>query len=223
MKKSTRKNKDTYGIIGMGRFGFALAKSLSESGAEIIVLDKSPDRVKAALQFTDNAFTVAGLTKEILVECGIKSCKTVIICIGEAIDTSILTALTVIELGVPKVIAKASSLEHGAVLERLGAEVVYPEMDRAVILAKKLTSSKIMEYITVSGEVDITEIELPEVESGMTVMKFGFRNKYGLNLIAIKHEDEVTTDIGPNTPVCTGDTVVVCGKRRNITKFESNL
>lgn len=223
MKKNNKNNNNTYGIIGMGRFGLALARSLSESGAEIIVLDKNPDRVKTALQFTDNAFTVAGLTKEILVECGIKNCKTVIICIGEAIDTSILTTLTVIELGVSKVIAKASSLEHGAVLEKLGAEVVYPEMDRAVILAKKLTSSKIMEYITVSGEVDITEIELPVVEPGMTVMKFGFRNKYGLNLIAIKHDEEVTTDIGPNTPVATGDTVVVCGKRSNITKFEASV
>lgn len=223
MRKNRKTPKDTYGIIGMGRFGFALAKSLSETGAEIIVLDKNPDRVKAALEFTDNAFTVAGLTKEILMDCGIKSCKTVIICIGEAIDTSILTTLTVIELGVTKVIAKASSLEHGAVLEKLGAEVVYPERDRAIILAKKLTSSKIMEYITVSGEVDITEIELPTVEEGMTVMKFGFRNKYGLNLIAIKHDDEVTTEIGPDTPVFSGDTVVVCGKRRNITKFEAKL
>lgn len=223
MRKSRRNNNITYGIIGLGRFGFALAQSLSENGAEIVVLDRDPDRTKAALAFTDNAFTVAGLSKEILMDCGISNCDTVIICIGEAIDTSILTTLTVIELGVKKVIAKASSLEHGAVLEKLGAEVVYPERDRALILSKKLTSSKIMEYITVSGEVDITEIELPEIPEGMTVMKFGFRNKYGLNLIAIKHEDVVTTDIGPNTPVVTGDTVVVCGKRNNITKFEANL
>lgn len=223
--KKRKKNALTelYGIIGMGRFGFALAESLSESGAEIIILDRDPDKVKSALQFTDNAFTVNDLSKEILSECGIQNCDTVIVCIGGAIDTSVLTTLNLIELGVKKVIAKASSVQHGAVLEKLGAEVVYPEKDRAVILAKRLTSSKIMEYITVTGDVDITEIELPEVEEGMTVIKFGFRNKFHLNLLAIKHGDIITTEIGADTPVYTGDTVVVCGKRSNITKFESKI
>lgn len=222
MKRQNKKVSETYGIIGMGRFGFALAQCLSDTGAEIVVLDRNPERVKSALEFTDNAFTVSGLTREILMDCGIGSCDTVVICIGEEIDTSILTTLTVKELGVKKVISKASSMEHGAVLEKLGAEVVYPERDRAVILAKKLTSSKIMEYITVNGEVDITEIELSQVPDGMTVMKYGFRNKYGLNLIAIKHGDEITTEIKPDTPMYSGDVVVVCGKRSSVTRFESN-
>ena len=129
----------------------------------------------------------------------------------------------VLELGVKKVIAKASSLEHGAVLEKLGAEVVYPERDRAISLAMKLTSSKIMEYITINGEIDITEILLPTVPDGATVMSYGFRNKFGLNLIAIKHGETIITDIGPDTAVYSGDTVVVCGKRSDITKFEATL
>lgn len=223
MKKIKKEHKELFGIIGMGRFGFALAQSLSETGAEIIVIDKDPDRIKAALEFTDNAFTVTGSSKEILAECGFKSCTTIIVCIGEEIDTSILTTLNAIELGVKKVIAKASTAEHGAVLEKLGAEVVYPEKDRAVVLAKRLTSSKILEYITVSGEIDITEIELTDIEEGMSVSKMGFRNKFGLNVIALKHLDSIITEIGPDTPVCSGDTVVVCGRRANITRFEASI
>ena len=216
-------NKEIYGIIGAGRFGFALAHSLAEVGCEIIVLDKDPDRIKEVLSFTDNAFIVSGLTKDILSDCGVKNCDTVVVCIGEQIDTSILTTLNVLELGVKKVIAKASSLEHGAVLEKLGAEVVYPERDRAISLPMKLTSSKIMEYITINGEIDITEILLPTVPDGATVMSYGFRNKFGLNLIAIKHGETIITDIGPDTAVYSGDTVVVCGKRSDITKFEATL
>lgn len=223
MRKVKKENKQLYGIIGMGRFGLALAQSLSETGAEIIAIDTNADKVKTALRFTDNAFTITDSTKDILTECGIKNCDTVIVCIGEAIDTSILTTLNVIELGVKKVIAKASSNEHGAVLEKLGAEVVYPEKDRAVVLAKKLTSSKIMEYITLNGEIDIAEIELSNIPEGMTVMNMGFRNKYKLNVIAIKHDDKIITEIGPDTPVATGDTAVVCGKRSNITKLEANI
>ncbi len=223
MKKTKKEHKELYGIIGMGRFGFALAQTLSETGAEIVVIDKSPERVKAALMFTDNAFTVSGTSKEILTECGIQNCDTVVIGIGEDIATSILTTLNALELGVKKVISKASSIEHGAVLEKLGAEVVYPERDRAVVLAKKLTSSRIMEYITVSGEVDITEFELAHIGEDMTVSKIGFRNKFGLNVIAIKHDDTVITEIGPNTPIADGDAVLVCGTRKNITKFEASI
>ena len=223
MRRIKKPVTDIYGIIGAGRFGAALAKSLAQMGAEIIVLDRDPQKIKDMLDYTDNAFVVSGLTKEIMHDCYIRNCDTVIICIGEQMDTSILTTLNAIELGVKKVIAKASSTEHGAVLEKLGAEVVYPERDSAIRLAKKLTSSKILEYITISGEVDITEMVLTDVPEGMTVVKYGFRNKYGLNLIALKHGDSITTDIGPDTPVYSSDTVVVCGKREDIAKFEANI
>ena len=223
MRRIKKPVTDIYGIIGAGRFGAALAKSLAQMGAEIIVLDRDPQKIKDMLDYTDNAFVVSGLTKEIMHDCGIRNCDTVIICIGEQMDTSILTTLNAIELGVKKVIAKASSTEHGAVLEKLGAEVVYPERDSAIRLAKKLTSSKILEYITISGEVDITEMVLTDVPEGMTVVKYGFRNKYGLNLIALKHGDSITTDIGPDTPVYSSDTEVVCGKREDIAKFEANI
>ncbi len=223
MRKERKSKKEIYGIIGVGRFGFALAQSLAETGAEIMVLDRDPQKIKAMLEYTDNAFTVPDLTKEIMHDCGLRNCDTVIVCIGEQVATSILTTLNVIELGVKKVIAKASSVEHGAVLEKLGAEVVYPERDRAIRLAKKLTSSKILEYITLSGEIDITEIELSDVPEDMTVMKYGFRNKYSLNLIAIKHAENITVDIGPDTPVHSKDTVVVCGTRKDIAKFEENI
>lgn len=122
----------SFGVIGLGRFGTALAKSLAESGKEVIVIDCNEDKVRELRHFTEHAFVAENLTKETLEEIGIQNCDTVIVCIGEKIDTSILTTLHVVSLNVPHVIAKALSQDQGAVLEKIGAEVVYPERDPCV-------------------------------------------------------------------------------------------
>ncbi|MDD4774562.1 MAG: TrkA family potassium uptake protein, partial [Eubacteriales bacterium] len=135
-----KRSPELYGVIGLGRFGFALAQTLANAGKEVLVVDKNANKIKEATAFTDNAFTVSELTKETLQEAGMRNCDTVIVCIGEQIDTSILTTLTVLELGVPRVISKAISPEQGTVLEMMGAEVVYPERDMAVRIANRLIS-----------------------------------------------------------------------------------
>ena len=120
-----KKNKKAvYGIIGLGRFGQALASELSLSGAELIVLDCNEDKVSELREITENAYVVKSLDKKTLQETGIKNCDVVVVCIGEQIDCSILTTLNLVSLGIPRVIAKATSAEHGIILEKLGAEVV---------------------------------------------------------------------------------------------------
>ena len=121
-----------FGIIGIGRFGFSLAKALIEAGRDVIVLDCDENKIKNIRSLTDNAFVVNNLDKETLQETGIQNCETVFVCIGEKIDVNILTTLNVINLGVPRVISKAITYEQGCVLEKIGAEVVYPESDMAI-------------------------------------------------------------------------------------------
>ena len=108
----------TFGVIGLGRFGTALAKSLAKAGKEVIVVDCNESKVRELRHYTEHAFVAEDLTKETLEDIGIQNCDTVIICIGERIDTSILTTLNVVGLGVPRVIAKAISRDQGAVLEK---------------------------------------------------------------------------------------------------------
>ena len=102
-----------FGIIGIGRFGFALAKTLIGAGKEVIVLDSDENKVKQIRSYTDNAFVVKNLSKETLEETGIQNCETVFVCIGEKMDVSILTTLNVINMGVKRVIAKANTYEQG--------------------------------------------------------------------------------------------------------------
>ena len=106
-------SKTTYGIVGLGRFGQALARDLAESGAELIVLDSSEDKVREMRELTENAYVVKNLDKKTLEASGIQNCDVAVICIGEQMDTSILTTLHLVALGIPKVIAKATSAEHG--------------------------------------------------------------------------------------------------------------
>ncbi len=212
-----------FGIIGLGRFGFSLATTLAEAKREVLVLDSNESKVKQIRHLTDNAFVVNDLTKETLEEVGIQNCETVIICIGEKIDVSILTTLNIISMGVPRVIAKAISIEQGHVLEKIGAEVIYPERDMAIRLANKLLSSSVMNYITLNDDITISELKLSSKLSGQSVHQTGIRMKYKLNIIALQQEDRTITDITADLVLKENDIIVVVGKKDDIGKFENFL
>ena len=120
MFNRSKKDKPIYGIVGLGRFGTALALELAESGAELLVLDKNEEKVREMREITENAVVIHSLDKKSLAETGIQNCDVAVVCIGEQIDTSILTTLHLVALGIPTVIAKATSAEHGEILAKLG-------------------------------------------------------------------------------------------------------
>jgi trk system potassium uptake protein TrkA len=212
-----------FAVIGLGRFGFSLATTLAEAKREVLVLDSSESKIRQIRHLTDNAFVVGDLSKEALEEAGIQNCETVIICIGEKIDVSILTTLNVISMGVPRVIAKAISLEQGKILEKIGAEVIYPEHDMAMRLANRLLSSRVMDYIALNDDITITELRLTARVAGQTVLQANIRTKYRLNIIALEHENKTTTDITPDLVLSENDVMVVVGKKDNIKRFENFL
>ena len=145
----SRKSKEpaTYAIIGVGRFGSALATTLALAGHQIIICDRDPERVKELRDLTPYAFVVEHITKEALDEIGVRNCEVGIVCIGNAIESSILATLHLINLGVPRVIAKATTREQGQILEKLGAEVVYPEHDMGIRLGKRLLSNHLIDFL----------------------------------------------------------------------------
>lgn len=222
LKKSVTKD-ELYAVIGLGRFGFSLAKRLAEAGKDLIVIDKKESVINDAITFTDNAYFASDLSKDNLRNMGIQNCDTVIVGIGGQIDVSILTTLTVLQLGVPRVIAKATSEEQGCVLEKLGAEVIYPERDMGIRLANRLLEPRVLEYISLSESVSITEICIPETISNVTVQELNLRQRYRLNIIAIKHEEEVTTDIAPNTILQSNDVIAVVGRHDQVNRLENDL
>lgn len=218
-----RKQAAAFGVIGIGRFGEALAIQLAESDKEVIVVDRDENKIKEMRQYTEYAYVAEDLTKETLKEIGIQNCDVVIICIGEKVDVSILTTMSVIEMGVPHVISKALSPEQGAVLAKLGAQVVYPERDMAVKLGKKLVSSTFMDYVSLSNSVEIRQIEVPESMVGHSVQEIDLRKEYRLNIIAIESDQETNIEVDPNYCFRQRDILVVIGKVDNIDAFEDAL
>lgn len=222
MRNSSKKEK-LYAVIGLGRFGFALAKRLAESGKDLIVIDQSETVINDAVAFTDNAYLMADLSKENLRNVGIQNCDTVIIGIGGNLAVSILTTMIVLQLGVPHVIAKALTEEQGSVLEKIGAEVVYPEREMGIRLANRLLAPRVMEYIALNDDISITEISIPESAQEMTVQEMNVRQRYGLNIIALKRGEEVTVNITPQTVLRAPDILAVVGRHDQVNRFENDL
>ena len=223
MPKKIQKDEQLYAVIGLGRFGFALAEELAKRGKDVLAVDREREIINRAAEFTDNAFVTDALKAENLAACGVGEADVAVIGIGAKIDVSILTTLNVMKLGVKRVIAKATSEEQGEVLTRLGAEVIYPERDMALRTAGKLASPHILEYISLSDTVDIMELTLTPRVDGRTVLELNVRQKWGLNIIAIRRGGEVNIAITPQTKVSENDTLAVVGRTEDIARFEEYL
>lgn len=222
-RRKERNTGNLYGILGLGRFGYALAQSLSESGKELIIVDENESKINSAAAFTDHAYIVKELSKDNLRKIGIENCDVVIVCIGERMDTCILATLNVIQLGVKRVIAKATSAEHGSILEMLGAEVVYPERDMAIRLANRLLAPGLLDFITLSEEVDLMELSVTQQIAEKSVAEINTRQKFGINIIAVKQNGFLNIEVTPDMVLHRGDIICVIGIREKIRSFERFL
>ena len=214
-----KKEKLSYGIVGLGRFGYALAVDLAQSGADIMVIDRDEEKVRELREYTENALVVNTLDKKSLMETGIQNCDVGIVCIGEHMESSILTTLNLVSLGVPQVIAKATSAEHGEILAKLGAEVVYPERDMALRLANRLETARVLDFIQLSESINISKRMVPEKFIGKTVLELNIRARFGLSIIAVENSGEVVDVVGPDYTFRAGDVMIISGSRDDLLRL----
>lgn len=214
-----KKEKLSYGIVGLGRFGYALAMDLAQAGADIMVIDRDEEKVRELREYTENALVVNTLDKKSLMETGIQNCDVGIVCIGEHMESSILTTLNLVSLGVPQVIAKATSAEHGEILAKLGAEVVYPERDMALRLANRLETARVLDFIQLSESINISKRMVPDKFIGKTVLELNIRAQFGLNIIAVENAGEVVDTVGPDYVFRPGDVMIVSGSRDDLLRL----
>ena len=214
-------SSDFFGVIGLGRFGTALVQCLAEAGKEVVAIDSNESRVKEIRKYTDYAYVVDVLDNESLEEMGIQNCDTVIVCIGEQLDISVLTTMLVVGLGVPHVIAKATSIVHGAILEKLGAEVVYPERDMAIRLANRLEISRMLDVVQLSEQLNITKMHVPAQMINKTVVEVNLRSRFNLNIIAIENNGKVIEVVRPDYVFRADDILFLSGSREDIVKLNN--
>lgn len=215
----SKNDRESYGIVGLGRFGTALATQLAQSGCELLVLDRDEEKIREMRELTDNAYVVSNLEKKTLQDTGIQNCDVAVVCIGSHIDTSILTTLNLVSMGIPTVIAKATSADHGAILEKLGAQVVYPERDMAVRLANRLENARMLDFVQLSEKINVTKMRVPAQLVGKTVAQADLRARFGLNIMALERQGSVVETVHPDQELQKEDILYLSGSRAGITRL----
>jgi trk system potassium uptake protein TrkA len=211
-----------FAVIGLGSFGSNVARTLYERGHEVLAVDRDKNKIEAAKDYTSHAVHMNSADKENLEALGIKDMDVVIVSLGPEMEASILTVLYLHELGVKRIVAKALNEDHAKILEAVGAdEVIYPEKDMAIRTALKLTSPNILECLPLSSNVSIQEIAPPEKFIGKSLKQLDLRNKYGVQVIAVRElVPERTVYIPPaDFVIKDSDILVVMGEEDKLEKL----
>ena len=177
------------GIIGAGRFGMALAESLANAGTEVLLIDRNRPAMQNASEFA-TALQGDATQPHVLEEAGFGECDLVVVAIGSNIEASMMATANCKELGVPNVVAKATSELHGKILRRIGADsVVYPDRDSANRLARSIANQSVIDFFEVSEGYSLAEIGVPEAAAGKTLADSDFRNSTGFTVLCVRRAD----------------------------------
>lgn len=218
--------KQNYAIIGLGRFGGSICRSLVESGQEVLVIDNNEDRVNEYMNIATHAVVGNAQDEMTLRSLGIRNFDHVIVAIGEDIQASILVTLMLKEMGVPNVLAKAQNEYHARVLEKIGADkVVHPERDMGVRIAHNLVSKNILEFIELSDEFSLAEIRVTNPRFfNKTLIELNFRQKYGLTVVAIRRgSGKVVVSPDATQVVKEHDNLLVIGTAEDVDMLDEKI
>jgi len=200
-------------VIGLGRFGSSVARTLAESGCEVLAVDADESRVKAIADEVTDAVRANALDEQALRALGLRNFEVVVVAIGHEVQASILTTVLLKEMGIPKIVAKAQDDLHGRVLQKVGADVVvYPERDMGVRLAHTLISRNVIDEIQLSTDYSILEMAAPHAFLGRNLKDLELRQRFGLSVLAIRRKDRIIVSPNAEQVVEEGDILVVLGQ-----------
>ncbi len=207
----------TYVVIGLGKFGFNVAKGLAQQGEAVIALDHTEEKIRDVSEFVQDAIMLDSTDIRALREAGIADAEVAIVSIGEDIEASILTVMALKELGVETVVAKAITQVHGQILSKLGAaKVIYPEMESAKKLVKKIVKNMHYETIDLSITMKLAKMTVPEFWIGTSILSPVFEDEFDVKPIAYKHQGEWHTSFEKDDILEKGDILVVLGNSNNV-------
>ncbi|MGL4344958.1 MAG: potassium channel family protein [Cellulosilyticaceae bacterium] len=209
-------------VFGLGRFGISLATTLAEAGYEVMVVDKSEERIQEISALVTHAVQADAADMDTLRSLGIRNFDVAIVAIGKDIQSSIMTTLLLKEIGIPYVVAKASSEIHERVLRKIGADrIILPEHEMGMRIATNLMSGNIIDYIQLSSEYSIVEIAILPEWANRSIMDVNFRAKYGINIIAVQRYGKIDISPTPDYILSSEDVLVVVGSTKELQLLES--
>ena len=208
----------TYAVLGLGRYGRAVAEELVNSGAEVLAVDIDQNNVNNAIE-TIPVCKCADVTEpEVIKRLGISNIDVVIVAMANNLEASVMAVTLCKEAGVPTVMVKCGNEMHQKILSRVGADkVIFPEKESGIRLAKNLLSSGFSEMIELSDEISMVEIDVKDEWVGKTLMELSLRQKYSINVVAIRYDDTISTTVNPSIPLGKGMQLIVIA---NISKLK---
>lgn len=210
-------------VIGCGRFGSSVAKTLTELGHEVMVVDHNGDIIKEISEYVSHAVQMDALDEASFRTIGLRNFDVAIIAIGSDIEASIMATLIAKEAGVPTVIAKALTEIHGKVLTRIGADkVIFPERDMGVRVAHGLSSPNILDIIEFSDNYSIVEtVALKEWEN-KSLKELNLTKRLGMTILAIKTGERINIVPTSDDIIKKDDIIVILGKNSNLKRLRED-
>jgi len=221
-----------FAVIGLGRFGYSVAETLIKKGYEVLAIDSDEAKIEAVSDFATYAVQCDATDERALKAVSVQNVDVAVVSIGENIEASILIVMTLKELGVKEIIAKAVTRLHGKILTNMGvSEVIYPERDAAVRLAHRLIAPNVLEYLELAQGYSIEEIEVPGQFVGKPLKEASIRTTYGINVIAIKRRvtklvrgewknvEEMNVNPDAEDILQKGDVMVIVGKEEDLDRL----
>lgn len=204
-------------VIGLGRFGSSVARELCELGCQVLALDTDRELVQNIADEVTHALVGDARDPDVLKSLGVKDYDCTIVAVGNDVGSSALITMRLKEAGAAQVVCKAQSHVHQRLLEKVGADrVIFPEYEMGVKLAQGLANSNIINFIELSSDYGIVEIDLPDGWAGKTIRDVDVRAKYEVNIIAVRRDQEINVSPGADYVLFRGDKLMVIGKDASI-------
>lgn len=213
--------KKVYAVFGLGKFGRAVAETLAEGDQEVLVVDADQEKVEDIADMVTQAIRADVSDPDVLRSLGIGNFDTVIVAISKNMEASIMATITAKEMGVPLVIAKATTQVHATVLQKIGADqIVFPEQEQGARMAKNLISGGFVDLFELSDTFSMVEMNVPTPWIGRNIKELNLRNKYGINIIAVKRGTNVDVNISPEQDLEEDETLVIIGETGLLSKLQ---
>ena len=210
-----------FAVFGIGRFGSALCKELSEMGHEVLAIDTSEENVNDISPYVTQALQLDATDEEAVHSLGLRNFDAVVVSIGSNLSDSIMTTLLCKEQGAKYLLAKASDELHAKMLKKMGADrVVFPERDMGVRVAKTLVSPRLLDLINVSGDYMMADIVAPASWVGKTIQEIDIRKRYHVSVLVINRAEDVMLNLTAQTRLEAGDNLLILGHRNDIQRIE---
>ena len=213
--------KKTYAVFGLGRYGTAVARELVENGMEVMAIDTDQRIVNDAAAYLPVCKCADVTDAEVIERLGVGNIDTVIVCMASNLEASVMAVTLCREAGVKNVIVKCANEMHQKILLRVGADqVVFPENESGVRLAKNLLSSGFIDMISLSKDVSMVEIDVKDEWVGKNLIELNLRKKYGFNIVALRKGEDVNVNINPEQALDADTTLIVIANTAKLGKLK---